>query len=263
MHINVRPSLPLLHAAHPLCSWSVARAPAKQRGWDCRGTKLLLHVDMLFRLGSLPTSQSRSLLVSPPGLPPPRRSSSSPFSSSTGRVEPPSDDFRTIAEARAFGIASQLAAGVEEGEAESIADILLEDVMGMTRAELRRSRDRPLSAVQQETLRGFLERRRMREPVQYIIGQWPFYNLEKLMVRRPTLIPRPETEELVEFVLQQFEDVEGEKMPRRILEVGPGSCDGQDVGIEDEYDDDGDDDDDDDDDGDDDDGYDDDGDDDD
>ncbi|EKX34539.1 hypothetical protein GUITHDRAFT_147149 [Guillardia theta CCMP2712] len=138
-------------------------------------------------------------------------------------MDHPSDDFRTIAEARAYGIACQLAVGVEESEAESTTEILLEEVLELKRAELRRRRDTLLSAAQRETLRGFLERRRSREPVQYIVGHWPFYNLEKLLVRRPTLIPRPETEELVELVLRQFEGAAADRMPKRMMEIGPGT----------------------------------------
>ena len=65
--------------------------------------------------------------------------------------------------------------------------------------------------------RSFLQRRIAREPVQYIIGEWSFYNLDRLIVRAPTLIPRPETEELVDLVIQ-----ENATPPARFLEVGPG-----------------------------------------
>ena len=62
-------------------------------------------------------------------------------------------------------------------------------------------------------------RRARNEPVQYIVGDWDFYNLRNIKVRPPTLIPRPETEELVEIVLSSFAHVH----PPRFLEVGPGS----------------------------------------
>ena len=55
-------------------------------------------------------------------------------------------------------------------------------------------------------------------PVQYIIGQWDFRDL-RLKMTPPVFIPRPETEEIVELMLQQI-DIE-EKM--RILEIGCGS----------------------------------------
>merc|ERR1712232_1165392 len=66
-----------------------------------------------------------------------------------------------------------------------------------------------------------LQRRARREPLQYIIGRWPFYSLEsELLVRPPVLIPRPETEELVELIISGYEAAPG---PRRILDVGSGT----------------------------------------
>jgi release factor glutamine methyltransferase len=50
---------------------------------------------------------------------------------------------------------------------------------------------------------GMLERRIHKEPLQYIIGQWDFYNCV-LKIRPPCLCPRPETEELVEYVAQDI-----------------------------------------------------------
>lgn len=62
------------------------------------------------------------------------------------------------------------------------------------------------------------ECRMARMPVQYIIGEWEFYNLE-LKTVPPVFIPRPETEELVELILQQNDD----KITIRFLEVGCGT----------------------------------------
>lgn len=66
-----------------------------------------------------------------------------------------------------------------------------------------------------------LQRRVEREPAQYILGEWDFHLLPRpLVVRPPMLIPRPETEELVELVL-------GHTPPRggggRVLDIGVGT----------------------------------------
>jgi len=53
---------------------------------------------------------------------------------------------------------------------------------------------------------GMLERRIQKEPIQYIIGQWDFYNCV-LKVRPPCLCPRPETEELVEYVAKDIQQM--------------------------------------------------------
>lgn len=57
-----------------------------------------------------------------------------------------------------------------------------------------------------------------RMPIQYIIGEWDFRDLT-LHMKPPVFIPRPETEELVELILQQFDS----KQPMRFLEIGCGS----------------------------------------
>lgn len=57
-----------------------------------------------------------------------------------------------------------------------------------------------------------------RMPVQYIIGEWDFCELN-LKIVPPVFIPRPETEELVELILQQTDD----KLTMRFLEVGCGT----------------------------------------
>lgn len=55
-------------------------------------------------------------------------------------------------------------------------------------------------------------------PIQYIVGEWEFRDL-LLKMQPPVFIPRPETEELVELILQQFDC----KRTMRFLEVGCGT----------------------------------------
>ncbi|KAJ1496497.1 S-adenosyl-L-methionine-dependent methyltransferase [Baffinella frigidus] len=110
-------------------------------------------------------------------------------------------------------------AGIEPGEADAGADILLGEITGLSRSAIRSAGStRVLSDGELEQFRAMILRRGTREPVQYILGEWPFYNLERLKIRPPTLIPRPETEELVEMVLR-----DAAAAPARFLEVGPGS----------------------------------------
>eukprot|EP00933_Yihiella_yeosuensis_P062309 TRINITY_DN65260_c0_g1_i1.p1 TRINITY_DN65260_c0_g1~~TRINITY_DN65260_c0_g1_i1.p1 ORF type:complete len:465 (-),score=64.01 TRINITY_DN65260_c0_g1_i1:55-1449(-) len=71
-----------------------------------------------------------------------------------------------------------------------------------------------------DTLREWVERRAKREPVQYIIGKWPFYPLKELIVRPPILIPRPETEELVDIICRSYGASSG---PIRLVDFGSGS----------------------------------------
>lgn len=57
-----------------------------------------------------------------------------------------------------------------------------------------------------------------RMPIQYIVGEWEFRDLV-LKMQPPVFIPRPETEELVELVLQQFDC----KRTMRFMEIGCGT----------------------------------------
>ena len=66
----------------------------------------------------------------------------------------------------------------------------------------------------------WVDRRATREPVQYILGSWPFYPLPvELVVRAPILIPRPETEELVDRIISHFQATP----PMRLVDFGSGS----------------------------------------
>lgn len=75
-----------------------------------------------------------------------------------------------------------------------------------------------LTEEQSKQFEKFCECRISRMPVQYIIGEWDFCDL-KLKIVPPVFIPRPETEELVQLILQQTDD----KLTMRFLEVGCGT----------------------------------------
>lgn len=88
---------------------------------------------------------------------------------------------------------------------------------GLGRFEQGLNHDKPLLAGERASLAAMLQRRVMREPVQHIIGTAPFYGLE-LAVSSTVLIPRPETERLVELVLEHLP-----LGPVTVLDVGTGS----------------------------------------
>jgi release factor glutamine methyltransferase len=97
------------------------------------------------------------------------------------------------------------------------AEFLVAHVAGLSRTELY-STDRELSGEELRRLRFAQERRRLREPLAYILGEWGFRRL-LLAVDRRALIPRPETEVLVERCLGYLR---GLSAPR-VLDVGVGS----------------------------------------
>jgi release factor glutamine methyltransferase len=80
------------------------------------------------------------------------------------------------------------------------AEILLAQALGWPRARLLAERDHRPTLAQEELFADFVVRRAGQEPVAYIIGQKAFFGLD-LLVDRRVLVPRPETELLVELAL--------------------------------------------------------------
>ncbi len=100
-------------------------------------------------------------------------------------------------------------------------EILLGHILKKNRTYLFTWPEQELTAEQTKTFNEFLSRRLTGEPVAHIIGQREFWSLP-LMVNNSTLIPRPDTELLVEAVLGLFMDDE-RSQSRRLLDLGTGS----------------------------------------
>ena len=100
------------------------------------------------------------------------------------------------------------------------AEHLLAHVLGTGRLQLYMDFERPLEQEELNQFRPLLKRRASREPLQYILGCQPFRELE-LIVRPGVLIPRPETEQLVDEVLDWFLSKEVDRPTA--LDVGTGS----------------------------------------
>ena len=98
------------------------------------------------------------------------------------------------------------------------AELIVAHVLGLTRAGLAVERSRPVTAAEGERVAALAERRAAREPLQYVLGEWGFRRLS-LTVDRRALIPRPETETVVERCLALLAGVDAP----RVLDVGTGS----------------------------------------
>ena len=107
-------------------------------------------------------------------------------------------------------------------EPELSARYLVAHSMGRIEAAYQLDERAPLGEDEAEALLGFAGRRLRREPVQYIVGDWDFHTIN-LLVRAPVLIPRPETEELVERVLGHVRAQGCAAAPLRILDACCGS----------------------------------------
>jgi len=101
------------------------------------------------------------------------------------------------------------------------ATIMLTHLLGVNRAGLILTADRAIEPALLDTLERWLGRRREREPLAYILGEWEFWSLP-FKVTNAVLIPRPETEFLVETALRTVRD-SGEKLPALIADLGIGS----------------------------------------
>ncbi len=99
------------------------------------------------------------------------------------------------------------------------AERLLEHLLHRDRAWLMTHSDQALLPAMDDRLQALVARRAAREPLQYLLGEQEFYGLA-LRVTRDTLIPRPETEHLVEAVLHWCGQ---QPMPLRIVDVGTGT----------------------------------------
>ena len=83
------------------------------------------------------------------------------------------------------------------------ADLLLEHVLGCDQTALLTHPERILSVEESEQFDRLVERRLASEPMQYLTGEQEFFGL-RFEVTPAVLIPRPETEHLVEAVLERF-----------------------------------------------------------
>jgi release factor glutamine methyltransferase len=111
-------------------------------------------------------------------------------------------------------------AGIDEAPLE--AEVLVRHVTGIDRAALYANPDRTITDAESQRLAALLARRLQREPLPYIMGHWEFYGLDYI-VNKSVLIPRPETETLVEEALITALPMAQENQHITIVDVGTGS----------------------------------------
>lgn len=100
------------------------------------------------------------------------------------------------------------------------AELLLAEVMGVGRIDLYIRHDQPLSETELSSYRNMIRRRVKREPVAYILGNTEFWGLP-FYVTPDVLIPRPETEHLVEAALARLPKESSDR--KRVIDLGTGS----------------------------------------
>ncbi len=111
----------------------------------------------------------------------------------------------------------QLAGYYPETEIRSFWLLLMEQLCGLSRTEIRTNKNNILSEEQGEKLKTIILRLQRAEPIQYILEECTFFDLP-FFVSPSALIPRQETEELVDWILKENADCKG-----TVLDIGCGS----------------------------------------
>lgn len=123
---------------------------------------------------------------------------------------------------RVADVLRRAAAGLSEAGIDTArldAEVLLMEALGWSREDLYRNPEAELQEFQAARFQGLAARRRRGEPAAYITGSREFWSLD-FRVTPDVLIPRPETEHLVQTVLDLLAERPG---PRRVLDLGTGS----------------------------------------
>lgn len=102
------------------------------------------------------------------------------------------------------------------------AEILLAQALGLRRLDLYLQHDRPLEKQELSDFKALIRRRAAREPVAYITGRKGFFK-EQFKVAPGVLIPRPDTETLVETAVDVLSEIKQCGRQARVMELGVGS----------------------------------------
>ena len=112
----------------------------------------------------------------------------------------------------------QLAALYEPREAASITHMVLEHLTGMNKTDRMIHKHQELSVEQEDRLLSMVTSLLNNRPIQYVLGEAWFGGM-KFIVNEHTLIPRPETEELIEWI-----KATANPEPQKVLDIGTGSA---------------------------------------
>jgi release factor glutamine methyltransferase len=117
-------------------------------------------------------------------------------------------------------LVSEITSVYEENEAKSIVYLLLEHYLNLSKTDILLDNN----LIQSFDFQEVICRLKANEPVQYIIGETEFYG-RKFKVTSDTLIPRPETEELVQLVVSSWQSTVGSAIQTQIkvLDMGTGT----------------------------------------
>ncbi len=116
----------------------------------------------------------------------------------------------------------QLQALYDENESRSITEWLMQHVFKFSKAQLHSHYSDKVSATNKVVLDTCMQRLLNNEPLQYVIGETEFYGL-RFYVNKHVLIPRPETEELLDLIVNDLKNYNNSDKEISILDIGTGS----------------------------------------
>jgi release factor glutamine methyltransferase len=123
---------------------------------------------------------------------------------------------QTIKDIR-FYLSRELLVIYKEPEIRIIADILIKAITGITKLHDLYNDTYLITSAEADRITDYTEELKTGKPIQYVVGETLFYNC-KIKLNSSTLIPRPETEELVDFIIRENKGYRG-----NIIDFGTGS----------------------------------------
>ena len=114
-------------------------------------------------------------------------------------------------------IRESLAGCIDRSEVNSMSRYIIEDVTGLPFSTILTDKSKQITAEQRKSIDKIISRLQNFEPIQYILGHCEFYGLS-FNVKPGALIPRPETEELVDLIIKNHQNESSS-----ILDIGTGS----------------------------------------
>ena len=127
----------------------------------------------------------------------------------------------TLNEARTV-LTKELDKVYDSDELKNIIDLVLEHITTMPRMEQVKSKQSYLTCGQLETIDSITERLKKNEPIQYVLGEAWFAGM-KFKVNKNVLIPRPETEELVDWIVKENAQHAMINVQFSMIDIGTGS----------------------------------------